>query len=103
MFFPVKVQLLEHNFFFYVTHERCTDRFGLRCINLVHLLDTTFANLVFIDLAVFLQPLRYFHLRRKLALKCVLQSLGVPLLVQAARRDVLIDQDFNDFFPDGRD
>ena len=101
MFLPVIVELPQHDFLLDLAHQRRADRRNFLIVSRLHFLDGPFADLVLVHPAVFAQPPGDVQRRQKFAGKRMGQALGIPLLLNAAWRYVLVDNAFDDFLANG--
>ena len=88
MFLPRHVEDLQHHRLFEMPDHRGAGQLLLLRVGPLHVLDDTLTQGFLVQLVFQLQPLSDRHVRAEFLHQRVLQTRHVPLLVDAARRDI---------------
>ena len=89
--FPQGIQRLQHHALLEVAHHFAADHVFLTLVLLFGVLQNAFAQRLFVQLRLFVQPLCDRHLQIEVVLQALFQPLNVPLFFQRLRRDVVVD------------
>ncbi|MNT10942.1 hypothetical protein D3C72_1457970 [compost metagenome] len=103
MLFPQGIQRLQHDAFLEVTHHLNANDFFLLLVNSNRCFQNTFAQRLFVQLRLFVQPLFDRQFEVEVVFQTFLQAFDVPHFFQRLWRNVRIDSRFKDIFADAVD
>ncbi|MNT10953.1 hypothetical protein D3C72_1458080 [compost metagenome] len=103
MLFPQRVQGLQHDAFLEVTHHLGANHFFLLLVNGNRSFQNTFAQRLFVQLWLFVQPLFDRQFEIEVVFQTFLQAFNIPHFFQRLRWNVRIDSHFEDIFANAVD